>query len=182
VFLHKKLNITFSSDISSRLLNNFDYIADEHGKPIRVLSSSFMTPLTMNFSFGLGHSWPGFGDLDIGLSSAKFIYIRDRSIFERLNVTEFYGVPKGKNHRFEYGLSVRLLVDKDLWKKVHWNCDLLLFKNYISPVDISLKSIFCFRLNKFIRTSVQTMILYQEKISKNLQMENHVNIGLSIHL
>ncbi len=182
VNLHKKWNLTFSSEISSRLFNNFEYNTDDQGKPIKVLSSSFMTPLTMIFSFGIGHSWPGFGDLNLGLSSAKFTYLRDRSIFEKLNVSDFYGIPKGKNHRFEYGLSVRFLVDKDLFKKIHWNCDLLLFKNYLSPIDISLKNLFCIKINKFIKTSIQTRILYEEKISKNLQLENHVNIGFSIHL
>jgi hypothetical protein len=180
--LHKNFNFILNSDISTRLLNNYDYSADDHGNPVKVLSSSFMTPLTMTFSCGLGLSMPGFGEMNLGISSAKITYIRDRTIFERLNVSDFYGIPKGKNHCLEYGLSLRFLIDKDLFNKVHWNCDILLFKNYLSPVDFSLKNFICFNLNKYIKTSIQTRILYEEKINKNLQLENNVNIGLSIHL
>lgn len=182
--LHKKLSILFLSDITSRLLNNFEYIPGDHGNPVKVQSTSFLTPLTLSFSLGSAYSWPGFGVLSLGFSSAKFTYLRDCSVFDKLNVQSLYGIPKGKNHRFEYGVSLRLLVDmdKELFSRVHWSCDLLLFKNLNSFPDITLKNLFTVKLTRFIKTSIQTRILYEEEVSKNIQVENYLNIGFSFHL
>ena len=180
--LWKKLKIAFSSDITSQLLNGFEYITDLQGKAVRVMSSSFMTPLAVTWSIGLSHSWPRFGDLSLGVSSARFTYLRDAGIFDRLNADELYGIPKGKNKRIDFGLSMRLLIDKDLFKNAHWNCDLLVFKDFISPADLSLKNNFCINLSKFIKTSLQTKILFEKKISKSVRIENHLTIGISFHL
>jgi hypothetical protein len=180
--LWKRLSLSFDGDLSTRLLNSYEYLTDLNGRSYRVCSQSFLTPVVFRFSVGIRRNWPGFGELTMGISSAKLTCIRDHGIFERLKIHEFCGIPETRDYRFEYGLSLRLLVDEDLFKRIHWNCDLLLFKNYLCPVDVSVKNLFSVRINKFIMISLQTKILYEEKTSKNLQVENQLNIGLSIHL
>ena len=79
-------------------------------------------------------------------------------------------------------MSFQLLIDKDLFKFLHWNCDLLLFKNYHAPVDLTLKNLFGFKISKLLRSNINTNILFEEKVSKHLQLENLISIGFNFHL
>jgi hypothetical protein len=178
----KFLNLSFTSDLTSCLINNYSFDTDQNGKLHRTPTCSFLTPLVLTFSLGFGHSWPGSFDLNFGVTSAKLTWIRNRNIPGAQNSQSFYGVPKGKRYLFEYGLSFRFLADKDVCGKIHWNCDLLLFKNFLSCMDVSLKNILTLKLGKFIRTSIQTKILYGEKTGKNFRIENNVDIGLAVTL
>ena len=177
-------NFAFSihSNLASQLLNGYDYSVSSSGVSIRTMNSSFLTPLLWTCSGGFSLAWPAFGSLNFGLSSAKLTWIRDRSIFEKQKTGKFYGVPEGKHHLLEYGLSLQLIVDKEFSKKVRWNCDLLVFKNYNSPVDVTLKNNLGFRINSFLKAGIQTRVLYEEMISKSIQMENLITFGVFVHL
>ena len=118
----------------------------------------------------------------MGLTAAKLTWIRDKRIFKELDVPAYYGVPKGKNWKLEYGLSMHLLVDKDILNRVHWDCDMQLFKNYEKPPDLSLKNLVGVRINKFLKTNIQTRVVYEEDLSKNLQIENLISVGFYFNL
>jgi hypothetical protein len=178
----KNLGFSITSNLVSQLLNGYDYSVTNSGALVRTMNSSFLTPLLWTFSGGLSLAWPAFGSLSLGLSSAKLTYIRDRSIFEKQKVSKFYGVEQGKNHLFEYGVSLQLLVDKNFLDRVRWNCDLLVFKNYNSPVDVTLKNDFSIRINNYLKLGIQTRVFYEEMVSRNIQLENVVTIGIFLHL
>jgi hypothetical protein len=178
----RTVNVAFNSEITSCLLKNYSCYTDLNGRKVRTPTSSFLTPLIVTMSFGISRNWQSLGDLSLGLSSLKFTYLRDRKIFGELNTSEISGVPKGKDRRVEYGISFQFIADRDVVKNLHWNCDLQLFKNYLSAVDFSLRNILSLKLARFIKTSLQTRILYDEKISRSVRMENQLNIGLSVTL
>jgi len=180
--IKKNYAIVFNSALTSRLLNGFDYSVNDSGRQILTLNSSFLTPLIWTFSFGLGVTWKDFGSLTLGLTGGKLTYIRETKIFEIRQVTEFWGVPSGKDHVFEYGLSLQFLANMDFCKRLHWDCDLLLFKNYHDPIDLTLKNLIGIRINKFLKTSIQTRVFYEEKVSKNVQLENLISLGFYVHL
>ena len=180
--LFQKINITFNSNLTSRFLNGFDYMINDSGQQVKILNSAFMTPLIWTFSWGVGYSWVKFGSLNLGITGGKLTYIRERKIFDIQKVNSFYGIEKGKNHLFEYGMSFQLQIDKDLCNFLHWNFDLLLFKNYQMPIDMTFKNLFGIKINKFLKTSLSTKILYEEKLNKHLQFENLLSIGFNIHL
>lgn len=180
--IKKNYTLAFNSNLTSRWLEGFDYSINDSGKQTVILNSTFLTPLIWTFSFGVGVIWKDFGSLNLGLSGGKLTYIQQTKIFEIRHITEYYGVPAGKNHRFEYGLSLQFLVNKDFLKRVHWDCDLLLFKNYNAPVDLNFKNLIGIRINKFLKTSIQTRVFYEGKVSKNLQLENLVSLGFYVHL
>jgi len=180
--IHKNLNFTINSILTSRFMNGYDYSVDDSGSIVKILNSSFCTPLLWTFSGGFSVKWQGFGSFNLGLSTAKLTYIRDKSIFEKQKVTKFYGVPEGKGHLFEYGLSLQFLADKEFFKRVRWNCDLLVFKNYTSPVDVTLKNNFGIRINRFLKASIQTRVFYEETVSRSIQLENLVIFGFYVHL
>ena len=172
---------TFDSRITSRLMNGFDYRTTDSGNQVRILNSSFLTPLTWTFSVGLGYNCKKFGSLSLGISAAKLTYILNRQIFGIRGITNYYGIEEGKTHLIEYGFTFQLLIDKDILKMLHWNCDLQLFRNYNAPADMMLKNLFGLRINKFFKTYLQTRIYYEEKLSKHLQFENILSVGLNLH-
>ncbi|MBL7138440.1 MAG: hypothetical protein ISS17_06680, partial [Bacteroidales bacterium] len=171
-----------SSLLSTRLFNRYTFSLNDSGSLVRTLNSSFLTPLTGLFSGGFQLKWPLFGSLNFGISSAKLTWIRDRSIYEALGTTIFYGVPENNKSLFEYGISLHLLIDHDVAKWLHWNCDLLIFKHTNLSPDISFKNNLGFRLAKFLKARIQTRIFYEEKVSKKVQLENIVAVGLVVSL
>ena len=180
--IHKNLNFSINSNLTSRFMNGYDYSVDDSGRIVKILNSSFCTPLLWTFSGGFSVRWQDFGSLNLGISTTKLTYIRDKSIFEKQKVTKYYGVPEGKDCLFEYGLSLQFLADKEFFKKLKWNCDLLVFKNYTSPVNVILKNNFGILLNRFLKASIQTRVFYEETVSRNIQLENLVTFGFYFHL
>ena len=168
--------------LNTRIFNSWDIAPLNNGGVSRILNSAFLTPLLCTFSGGLELRFGKFGSLDIGVASAKLTYLRDRTIFDQSGLESFYGVPKGKRSLFEYGLSMHLLIDRLIGKRLQWNCDLLLFKNNDSPVDVSLKNLFAFRISKYFNTSLQTRLFYEEKVSRQIRFENLISLGFDFHL
>ena len=176
------VSFTINSIITSRLLNGFDYVTTDSGMQIRILNSSFLTPLIWTMSFGIGYTWKDFCSVNLGLSSCKLTSILNKQIFSIRKIISYYGIDQGKTHLLEYGFTFQLLIDKDIFRILHWDCDLLLFKNYNSPVDLAFKNLFGIRINKFLKATLQTRIFYEEKLCKNLQFENILSVGFYLHL
>jgi hypothetical protein len=180
--LNRMLALTISSLITSRLFNGFDYLTNGSGIQIKVLNSSFLTPLIWTLSCGIGFTWKDFGFVNLGMSSCKLTSILNKQIFSIREITSYYGIEQGKTHLLEYGFTFQLLIDKDIFRILHWDCDLLLFKNYNSPVDLACRNLFGLRINKFLKATLQTRIFYEEKLCKHLQFENLLSVGLYLHL
>ncbi|MEI7500323.1 MAG: DUF3078 domain-containing protein [Bacteroidota bacterium] len=180
--LRKNITFSLTSNLSTRLFNAYDYSSDQTGSLLKTLNSSFLTPLLCTFSAGLALTVPRVGMISLGLSAAKLTFIGNREIYTQNDILEFYGVPKEKRFVFEYGLSMHLLVDKNFLKRFQWNCDLLIFKNYEKPVDLVMKNLIGVRLNKFLKTSIQTRLFYEKQVSKSIQVENLVSLGFYFNL
>ncbi|MFH1159447.1 MAG: hypothetical protein V1733_00670 [bacterium] len=180
--LRKNHGIFLSSCLSTRIFNAYTVTMNDSGYQVRSLNSSFLTPFTGIFSTGFQCKWPMFGSLNFGISSAKLTWIRDKSIYEAQQTEVCFGVPSTKKSLLEYGVSFQFLVDTDLVKWMHWNCDLLIFKNTDLPVDVSLKNQFGFRINRVLKVRLQTRVFYEEQVSRKVQIENMVSVGLSVSL
>jgi len=178
----KNHGIFFSSCLSSRLFNSYTVETNDSGYQVRSLNSSFLTPFTGLFSTGFQFKWLRFGSLNFGISSAKFTWIRDKRIYEAQQTDICFGVPLTKKNLLEYGISFQFVVDTDVIKWMHWNCDLLIFKNTELPADVSLRNLFGFRINRFLKVRLQTRIFYEEQISRKVQVENMVSVGFSVTL
>ncbi|MEI7662360.1 MAG: hypothetical protein WCK34_09190 [Bacteroidota bacterium] len=170
------------SQFTTRIFNTYSYETDQAGISFKMHNESFLTPLRWTFSAGFGWTYPRFATITIGLASGKFTYIRDKGIFDQRKVTVFYGIPKGKNHLIEYGLSFHLLIDRNFKDRVRWNCDMMMFKNYNKPVDLVMKNLIGIRINKYFKTGVQTNVSYESAASRALQVENIISLGFTINL
>lgn len=178
----KNLSFSLTSLLTTRFFNGFDNSVDDQNQPIKILTSSFLTPMIWMISTGIAWEWPSFGSINLGISSAKLTYIRDSKVFNTPGITAFYGVPKDRRSVFDYGWTLRLLIDKVFLKRVHWTCDFLVFQNFHESVDLNVRNLLNIRITKFLKTNIQTRLFYQEQVSKQVQLENLVSIGFSITL
>jgi hypothetical protein len=174
------LNIT--SIVSTRIFNRFEQSTDAKGTKVKLLNAGFLTPLVWTLSPGFLFIVPGYGKLNLGITAARLTYVRNRQIWKIRGVERFYGVPEGKQYALEYGWAFQLQVDRDLLPKLHWNCEIQLFRNYMKPVDMTVKNIFGLRINRYLRTNLQTRLFYQEEVSHKLQVENLLSFGFYFHL
>lgn len=172
----------FTSALSTRLFNDYSTRVTDSGNQVRILNSGFFTPLLWLLSAGFTGTVHKCGRIILGLSSAKLTWVLNRQVYQAQGVETFFGAPQPKGYLLEYGLALQLLIDKDLFRRVHWNCDILVFKNYLKPVDLTLKNIFTVTINKFLQTNIQTRIFYEEEVSRSLQLENLVSLGFYFNL
>lgn len=180
--IRKNHGIFLSSVLCTRLFKGYDYSSNASGSPVRILNSSFLTPFTALFSGGVQFRWPRFGSLNLGITSMKLVSLRDKGIYEARQTTICFGVPSDKKGLLEYGLSLQLLIDHAFTRWLHWNCDMLLFKSTDLAPDFSLKNHFGFRITKFLKARIQTRIFYEERISKQVQVENILSLGFAVTL
>jgi len=171
-----------SSIWTTRLLNSYDRQVNEHGHDVRILQSGFLTPVTGTVSGGFRFALASFGVLSFGLTSARITWIRDRRVFTGGQTEMAFGVPVQKKGLIEYGFSLQFKAEK-AWKSwFNWSCDIRLFKEMISPVDLSLQNNLSFRIGKFILPSVQTRMQYNARISRKVQLENLLSLGFRLAL
>jgi hypothetical protein len=177
----KRVTGTLTSILSTPLLNRFDYYVNDSGRTIAMLSSAFLTPLTWTISggFSLNLAWTS---LTVGLSGARLTYLRDPRVFSSRNTQVYCGVPAGKGYLMEYGLSFQFLLNRDFLRRFHVDCDLLLFRNYDARMDLRFRNFISLKISKFLKASLQTRMVYDEKSSRNLQVENLLCIGFCCSL
>jgi hypothetical protein len=180
--LCKRLSFSLSSNLVTRLFNDYAVEAGPGTTARKYLQAAFLTPLQGTFSTCVKWTHPAFGSLDLGLSAAKLTWVLNRRVYNRVGLNDFYGVPEGQRFRFEYGLSLQLVSDRLFFKRIQWNCDLVIFKNHHRPIDISLKNNIGVRIGKYLRGSLRTRLIYEKDISPKLQTENMLSVGLYVKL
>jgi hypothetical protein len=177
-----KASLMLLSNFTSRLTNGFDYIVSDSGNQLRILSSSFLTPLIWTASFGINYLLKDYGWVSLGLSSFKLTSILNKGVFGGGQIMKYYGIEQGKTHLLEYGVTFQLQIDRNISQTLHWDCDLLLFKNYNSQVDLALKNLIGLKINRYLKASLQMRVFYEEERCKHLQFENLLSVGFNLHL
>lgn len=178
----KNSSIFWALRLTTRIFNAYDFETDISGSTRKVLKSSFLTPMICLFSAGVAWKNPRIAEFNIGLSGGKATWIRDKTIYSRLGVGEFYGVREDQRLRLEFGLVLQVLVDQDFFKRIHWNCDLQLFKDQSKPPDVILKNRISVKITRIFKATMQTRLDYDEDVSRKVQVENLITVGFGIQL
>jgi hypothetical protein len=176
--IDRNFNFSLFSTLTTRIFNSYIPGSDGNGHTVKILGGAFLTPLQWTFSTGIGWALPHLGSLSIGLSSAKLTWVKNNKVYTEQETSVFYGVPKGKGFIFEYGICLHMVADADLLDWIHWNCDMLVFKNYRKPVDMTLKNQVGIRISKVLKTTIQTHLNYENEVSRKIRVENLVSLGL----
>jgi len=181
LFISKNLAINIIAFATTRTFNSYTWVPDVNGDQVRLLNGSFMTPFICTLSAGMGWVIPSWGGVNLGLSSARFTWIRNREVFGSRQPSSFYGIPPGKRYSLRYGLSLRLTLDKEFSGMVMWSCDLWVFKDPESMPELTFKNFISLKINRFVKISLQTRILYEKEMSRHFQFENLLTAGYFIH-
>jgi hypothetical protein len=182
VKISRCFSYSLNTNLTSRIFSDYRYFTDQNGDLVKSMQSGFLTPMIVTFSSGFGWNLPLWGSVCLGLTGGKITYIRSREIFEILKVEKYYGVPAGRQTLFEYGVSLLLTIDRNLAKRLKWTSEMMLFKNYIKPVDITVKSLLEWRFGRNLSGSLQTRLFYEKEITKKLQIDNIITLGFGIRL
>jgi hypothetical protein len=178
VTLVKNLSLAVVSSLSTRIFNTWYHAQVPGGTLVKSLRAGFLTPFQWNYSAGIAWKIPGLGVASLGIVAGKFTWIRNREVYRDQGNTVFYGVPESKKYVFEYGFSLQVQAEKELFKFIRWNFDLQLFKNYRTPVDIQARNIIGIRITSFLKVTIQTRIFYETEVSDQIRMENQASAGL----
>lgn len=174
----RRLSGSLFSSLTTPLFNSYIPRSGTKG----VLSAAFLTPLVWTFAAGITAAFPFKGSVSLGITSGKFTIVRSGSVYVQQGIEEFYGVPRGKGSRLEFGMSLHLAVDDEFLHLLLWNCDLQVFQNYRRPVDLLWKNRLGFRIGKYVRAGLQTRVRYEPEISPKVEIENQVSLGFTLSL
>ena len=175
--LHKNISIHFSSSAETQILHGFDILSNDSLGPQKVINSTFLTPLYCIFSFGFDYLNTNIGVFRFGISSAKLTYLYNPVIFEKSDQALFFGINRGGQILFEYGVSSNFMLDRNIGKLIQWKCDIRAFKNFELPFDLNITNSISLKTSKYIKTSIRTRFLYNGFITNSYRLENMITVG-----
>lgn len=179
LFPERTFRLAFTLQAETQLFDGYSVVTGSAGIG-RQRTSTFLTPLVVTISFGPGLYLKKTGMVKLGISGGKITWLRDKALANRY-AQSLYLLPEGKQALVEYGLILSFNADRELLKRLRWSCDLLLFKRYDKPAELNLKNQFSFRITRYLKAMLQTRVLYEDQLSKHLQMENILSVGVSFH-
>ncbi len=180
--IHRNFSSSLTSLLTTRFFNDYRYHVNDSGMLLKTLQSGFLTPLVWTLSAGFCWNWKGIINLNFGLSSARLTYVRDKRVYVEQETEIYRGVRKEKSTLFEYGFSLRLLIEKSFKEKIFWKCEVQLFKNTEKPIDVSVKSNLDIKLIRFVNTNIQTRLFFEPTQNRHLQIENMISFGFNFRL
>lgn len=156
-----------------------------------VLISAFMSPAFTLFSIGIDHKPGDFFHLFFSPITLKWTHVGD---IENIN-PENYGLTAGSKNRYEPGAYLRLNLDKELMKNVHFSSSIELFSNYLDKIrnmDVNSLNKLNLKVNEYISTALTFQLIYDHDVLisktddqgnstqiRGLQLREVWNIGFS---
>lgn len=174
----KYLLLAVNSTVTSRIFNGYRYYTEADGTRERILQSAFLTPMTWTLSSGFSWNNSRLGSIQIGLAGGKLTLVRYKAIYAILNVEKFSGVPRDEPFLVEYGMTMLVNIDRQISDALKWTLEFNAFKNYLKPVDFTLKNLLDWRFGKYFSGSIQTKLFFEPAVSKNVQIENLFGFGM----
>jgi len=119
--------------------------------------------------------------------TGRFTVVLDDS----LSMAGAFGVIPGENVRAEAGVSLATSLDIQVMDNIRWKADINLFSNYerFGNMVVNLNSILSMKVNKYITTRVETVLIYDERVfiqqedgtaARAIQLQNLINFGIGI--
>jgi hypothetical protein len=104
-----------------------------------------------------------------------------------------FGVDPGEKSRLEAGSSLTSTINRTILENVKVTSRLNLFAGYESftAIDVNWEALIEFKVNKYITSSISTVLIYDEDIQVNrddgttgpaIQFQNVINIGLNLDI
>ena len=139
--------------------------------------SAFFAPATLTQSLGLTYQPADWITQRVGFGTKETI-VR----IERLR--PLYGVDLDQTVRFEAGLEAFTEVDKEVFENVRYQSKLGLFAafNQVDQPDALWENLITMKVNDWLNVSFEAVTLYDQDISKEVQLKEVLSLGVSLIL
>ncbi|PZX59316.1 Protein of unknown function (DUF3078) [Algoriphagus ratkowskyi] len=191
--LSKFFYLSTQLDARTQLLAGYKYSRPSGSDvEVRTKISDLLSPGYVQSSTGLNYrkTYKDKSKISVILSpfTGRFTIVLDDS----LSRAGAFGVVPGENVRAEAGVSIAASVtDVKLMQNITWTSDINLFSNYevFGNMVVNFKSVIKMRVNKFISTRIETVLIYDEDVfikqddgssKQALQLQNLINFGISL--
>jgi hypothetical protein len=179
-------------DARTQLLEGFRYFRPSGAElDSRSKLSDFLAPAYIQSSTGLNYRREFKNKDRISLIASPFTGRFTIVMDDSLSNAGAFGVVPGELVLPEAGLSFGSTTDIQLYENIRWRADLNLFTNFESLGNfvVNLNSVVSMRVNKFITTRIETILIYDEKVfiqqesgppKQAIQLQNMFNFGIGL--
>lgn len=180
--IKKSWQISFNSMVNTPLYRMVVSLPVDSAGRTRWLAGDFLTPLKAILSVGIQRNIHALGNVQLGLSSLKVTYVRNRKVFETPGNTSFHGIKPGHSWKYSYGISSSLDFRREISSHVSWELYLLAFLPKDDPLNLNLRNLFSIKAGRALNASIKTSIVYDKTCPVEFQMENLITIGFLFEL
>lgn len=168
--------IEFISEYKSKAFDQWDYVGNftfrsqfDKGynytdDTTRVLISEFLSPGYFLVSLGLNRKIGKYINFSVSPLAGKITVVTNDS----LSAIGAFGVDPGKKVRGEFGGSVKVGVNTEVFKNVTYTSSLELFSNYLDQpqnVDVNWDNLIAIKANNFLTTTLSFTLIYDDDIN-----------------
>lgn len=177
--LLRRLNPTAAANVRTQFAPGFDYSENPYGDgrepPVRI--SQFMAPGTFTQSLGLVYDELDWLTQRFGLGG-KQTWVRVRQF------RPLYGLDRDEPVRWEIGLEARTELDVEVIENTRFRSTLGLFKSFGAAElpDLLWENLLTVRANRWLTTNLELVLLYDEDVSRQLQVKQVLSLGVSFTL
>jgi hypothetical protein len=179
--INNQFNYFFTQDHLSffgavDFLSQFDKGYKYNDNAPNVLISNFLAPAYITESTGLAYSPVEFLSVQGGFALKQTV-VKDTSLSLR------YGLQRGRKFRSEGGISTAINVNLEIMKNVSLTTSFTSFTSFLKPLsstDFSLNNELTGKINNFINANLQFAMVYNDDITKALQIKQVLSLGFNI--
>ncbi len=179
--ISKSWRLFASSTFMSQFDAGFDYKKDVAGADSVIRMSSFLSPGYLTEAFGFEYKPVEYFSAQFGLGALRQTFVTDQSLYTS-GVNTIYGVDKGQNLRNQIVFQFVANFDKEVMKNITIKARYLGVADYaklngqgfVHRLDFNIIA----KVNKYINTSLGTVVLYDYDQDKNVQFSQVLNIGI----
>lgn len=178
--LSSKWNAYGSLTMLTQFAAGYRYDEDATGQEIAVKISDFMAPGYFTASLGFEYVPKPYFKLRLSPFSPRLTIVNDDEVSQ--NVDNNYGVPLGKNTRWEVAaMQILADFDKDLNENINLKFRYVLFANYENfngqEIDHRLDAILSAKIAKYFDVKLSGILVYDYDQDDEIQLSQALGIG-----
>lgn len=176
-FIYRFNDSRFTAFGNLNFNTQFDKGYDYSVEPEPELISDFFAPAYFYQIAGIGFTPVEYFTAETGMAFKETI-VRDTTLSTR------YGLQPGKKFRFEPGYSVILNFEKRIVSNVRLVSTVETFSSLrksIKRTDVNFSNELIGKINDYLNTSFQFVLVYDEDFSKEVQLKQVLSVGFSFN-
>lgn len=181
--ISKSWRVFGSATFMSQFDAGFDYSnksADGSDSSIRI--SGFFAPAYLTEAVGMEYKPVEWFSAQFGVGALRQTFVLDETLYSRTGKTTLYGVDRGQNMRNQIVFQLVAEVNKEIMKNVTLKAryqgiadyQKLNGQGFVHRLDVNILA----KVNRFVTTSIGSVLLYDYDQDKDVQYSQLLNIGI----